>query len=161
MELMFILVAFLIVTIAQLILRSTYSKYKEIDIESNLTGKEVAERILSENGLDNVEVVEISGELTDNYNDSKKRVSLSTDIYRGNSIASCSVAAHECGHAVQYKTGYVPIKIRNILVPFVNIGNTLGYIAIVISLLASLTKLFIVGIILVSFALVFQLVTLP
>ena len=161
MELIFILVAFLIVTIAQLILRSTYSKYKEIDIESNLTGKEVAERILSENGLDNIEVVEISGELTDNYNNSKKRVSLSTDIYRGKSIASCSVAAHECGHAVQYKTGYVPIKIRNILVPFVNIGNTLGYIAIVISLLASLTKLFIVGIILVSFALVFQLVTLP
>ena len=161
MELIFILVAFLIVTIAQLILRSTYSKYKEIDIESNLTGKEVAERILRENGLDNIEVVEISGELTDNYNNSKKRVSLSTDIYRGKSIASCSVAAHECGHAVQYKTGYVPIKIRNILVPFVNIGNTLGYIAIVISLLASLTKLFIVGIILVSFALVFQLVTLP
>ena len=161
MELIFILVAFLIVTIAQLVLRSTYSKYKEIDIESNLTGKEVAERILSENGLDNIEVVEISGELTDNYNNSKKRVSLSTDIYRGKSIASCSVAAHECGHAVQYKTGYVPIKIRNILVPFVNIGNTLGYIAIVISLLASLTKLFIVGIILVSFALVFQLVTLP
>ena len=161
MDIILILIAFLVVTIAQIVLRSTYSKYKEIDIDSNLTGKEVAERILRENGLDNVEVVEISGELTDNYNDSKKRVSLSTDIYRGRSIASCSVAAHECGHAVQYKTGYVPIKIRNMLVPFVNIGNTLGYIVIVISLLASLTKLFIVGLILVSFALLFQLVTLP
>ena len=161
MDLIFLGVAFLVVTIAQIALRSTYSKYKEIDINTNLTGKEVAERILEANGLDDIDVVEVSGELTDNFNNSKRRISLSTDIYRGRSIASSSVAAHECGHAVQYKTGYVPIKIRNMLVPFVNIGNTLGYIVIVISLLASISKLFLIGLILVSISLLFEIVTLP
>ena len=161
MELVFLGFAFLVVSLSQIILRSTYSKYKEEDISTNLSGKEVAERILSENGLTDIDIVEISGELSDNFNNSKRRISLSSDIYNGRSIASCSVAAHECGHAVQYKVGYVPIKIRNSIVPFVNIGNTLGYIVIAISLAASITKLFIVGLVLVSFALIFQLVTLP
>ena len=161
MELIFVLLAFLIVSLSQLILRNTYAKYKEEDIESKLTGKEVAQKILKENGLDDIDVVEISGELSDNFNNSKRMISLSSDIYNGRTIASCAVAAHECGHAVQYKVGYVPIKIRNILVPFVNIGNTLGYIVIAISLAASLTKLFMIGLILISFALIFQLITLP
>ena len=161
MELIFVLLAFLIVSLSQLILRNTYAKYKEEDIESKLTGKEVAQKILKENGLDDIDVVEISGELSDNFNNSKRMISLSSDIYNGRTIASCAVAAHECGHAVQYKVGYVPIKIRNILVPFVNIGNTLGYIVIAISLAASLTKLFTIGLVLISFALIFQLITLP
>ena len=161
MELIFVLLAFLIVSLSQLILRNTYAKYKEEDIESKLTGKEVAQKILNENGLDDIDVVQISGELSDNFNNSKRMISLSSDIYNGRTIASCAVAAHECGHAVQYKVGYVPIKIRNILVPFVNIGNTLGYIVIAISLAASLTKLFMIGLILISFALIFQLITLP
>ena len=161
MELIFVLIAFLIVSLSQIILRGTYSKYKDVDINSNLTGSEVARKILHDNNLDDIDVVEISGELTDNFNNSKRRVSLSSDIYNGKSIASCAVAAHECGHAMQYKTGYIPIKIRNILVPFVNIGNTIGYIIIVISLAASITKLFLLGLILISLALLFQLVTLP
>ena len=161
MELIFVLLAFLIVSLSQLILRNTYAKYKEEDIESKLTGKEVAQKILKENGFDDIDVVEISGELSDNFNNSKRMISLSSDIYNGRTIASCAVAAHECGHAVQYKVGYVPIKIRNILVPFVNIGNTLGYIVIAISLAASITKLFMIGLILISFALIFQLITLP
>ena len=161
MELIFVGLAFLVVSLSQLILRGKYSKYKEVEITSNLTGKQVAEKILLENGLNDIEVVEISGELTDNFNNSRRTISLSSDIFNGKSIASCAVAAHECGHAVQYKVGYVPIKIRNILVPFVNIGNFLGYIVIAISLAASLTKLFTIGLILISFALIFQLVTLP
>ena len=161
MELILVGIAFLVVSLSQLILRNTYSKYKEQDIATNLTGKEVAERILKQNGLDDIDVVPISGELSDNFNNSKRRISLSYDIYNGRTIASCAVAAHECGHACQYKTGYIPIKIRNILVPVVNIGNTLGYIVIAISLAASLSKLFTIGLILISFALVFQLVTLP
>ena len=161
MELIFLGIAFLVVSLSQLILRGTYSKYKEEEITTNLTGREVAEKILKENGLDDIDVVEISGELTDNFNNSKRRISLSSDIYNGRSIASSAVAAHECGHACQYKTGYIPIKIRNMLVPIVNIGNTLGYIVIVISLAASLTKLFTIGIILISLSLLFQLVTLP
>ena len=161
MELIFVLIAFLVVSFSQLILRNTYSKYKDIEIDSNLTGKEVAQRILRENNLDDIDIVQVSGELSDNFNNSKRTISLSYDIYNGKTIAACAVAAHECGHACQYKTGYIPIKIRNILVPFVNIGNTLGYIVIAISLAASLTKLFEVGLVLISFALIFQLVTLP
>ena len=161
MELIFVVVAFLVVSLSQLILRNTYAKYKEEEISTNLSGKEVAQKILHENGLDDIDVVEISGELTDNYNNSKRMISLSSDIYNGRTIASCSVAAHECGHAVQYKVGYVPIKIRNLLVPVVNLGNTIGYIVIAISLAASISKLFMVGLILISFALIFQLVTLP
>ncbi|MBO6145562.1 MAG: zinc metallopeptidase [Bacilli bacterium] len=161
MELIFVLVAFAVVSLAQVILRSTYSIYKKQEISTNLTGKQVAERILKENELNDIDVVEISGELTDNFNNSRRTISLSSDIYNGSTVASCAVAAHECGHAVQYKVGYVPIKIRNMLVPIVNIGNTLGYIVIAISLAASITKLFIVGLILISLALLFQLVTLP
>lgn len=161
MELILLGLAFLVVSLAQIILRARYSKYKKEDIASNLSGKQVAEKILSENGLDDIDIVEISGELTDNFNNSRRTISLSSDIYNGTSIASCAVAAHECGHAVQYKVGYGPIKLRNMLVPIVNIGNTLGYIVIAISLASSITKLFIVGLVLVSLALVFQIVTLP
>lgn len=161
MELIFVLVAFFIVLIAQQTLNFTYSKYKKIEVDSNMSGYEVAKKILSENDLDNINVGRVSGNLSDHYNNSKKIVNLSDDIYNGRTIASCAVAAHECGHALQYKEGYAPIKIRNMLVPIVNLGNSLGYIAIVISLAASLTKLFILGIVLISFALIFQLITLP
>ncbi len=162
MDIILILVAVAITGLAQAILSIKYSHYKKIEIDSGLTGKEVAEKILKKYGLDKVVTVnEVPGNLTDNYNDRNKTVNLSTDIYEGTSIASSAVAAHECGHALQYKDGYGPIKVRNSLVPVVNIGNTVGYIAIVISLLASLTNLFWIGIVLISLAIVFQLVTLP
>lgn len=161
MGLIFVWLALLITSLAQVILTMKYDKYKKIDIDNNLTGKEVAKKILKKYDLDEIEVVEISGNLTDHYNNSQKTVSLSSDIYNGTSIASTAVAAHECGHALQYKYGYFPIKVRNTLVPIVNIGNSLGYIVILISIGASLTKLFILGLVLISFALIFQLVTLP
>lgn len=161
MDLILLFGALLIVSLSSLILRGTYSKYKEALVDSNYTGYEVAKKILHENGLDDIDVVRISGELTDNYNNSKRRVSLSSDIYEGKNIAAVSVAAHECGHAIQYKEGYIPIKLRNILVPFVNIGNNIGYFVIMISIATSFTKLFMIGLILISFALIFQLVTLP
>ena len=161
MDVILILVAVAITGLAQLILTIKYGHYKKVAVDSNLTGKEVAEKILKKYDLDDIVVKEVSGNLTDHYNNSDRSVNLSTDIYNGVSIASTAVAAHECGHALQYKYGYVPIKIRNTIVPIVNIGNTLGYIAIAISLFASLTNLFWIGIILISFAVVFQLVTLP
>ena len=161
MELIFVFGALLIVFIAQQALNFTYSKYKKVLVDSNLTGYEVAKKILSEYDLDNINVGSVTGNLSDHYNNSKKVVNLSTDIYNGRTIAACAVAAHECGHAIQYKEGYTPIKIRNFLVPIVNIGNTLGYAVIVASLAASATKLFILGLVLISFALIFQLITLP
>lgn len=157
-----VLIPFLLVLLAQIILKITYRKYESIETDTGLTGMKVANKILKEYDLDNIDVVEISGELTDNYNNSRKRVSLSSNIYGGKTIASAAVAAHECGHAIQYKEGYKPIKIRNMLVPFVNFGSSLGYYVIIASLVFSSFKhLFIVGLIMVSLALIFQLVTLP
>lgn len=161
MEIILVLGALIIVFISQQILNFTYSKYKKIEVDSNMTGYDVAKKILSDNDLDNIRIGKVSGNLSDHYNNSKKVVNLSDEIYEGTTIAAVSVAAHECGHAIQYKEGYTPIKIRNMLVPFVNLGNTLGYVVIVISIGASLTKLFTIGLILISFALIFQLITLP
>ena len=156
-----IIVAFLIVTLAQVILRIVYAKYKKVDSNSGLTGADVAKKILQANDINDVKIVSISGELTDNFNNSNRTVSLSEDIFSGTSIASLSVAAHECGHVIQYKVGYKPIKLRNKMVNIVNFGNTIGYLIMGIGLLASVTDLFILGIILISLSLVFQLVTLP
>ena len=156
-----IIVAFLIVTLAQIILRVVYAKWKQVDSNSGLTGRDVADKILQANEINDVKIVQISGSLTDNFNNSNRTVSLSEDIYSGTSIASLSVAAHECGHVIQYKVGYKPIKTRNKMVKIVNFGNTIGYLIMAIGLLASVTELFVIGIILLSLAVVFQLVTLP
>ena len=156
-----IIVAFLIVTLAQVILRVVYARYKKKDSNQGITGEMVAKKILQANDINDVKVVSISGELTDNFNNSNRTVSLSEDIYSGTSIASLSVAAHECGHVIQYKVGYKPIKLRNKMVNIVNFGNTIGYLIMGIGLLSSITELFVIGIVLLSLAVVFQLVTLP
>ena len=156
-----VIVAFLIVTLAQVILRVVYAKWKQVESNNRLTGEQVAREILKLNDINDVKVVKISGNLTDNFNNSNRTVSLSEDIYSGTSIASLSVAAHECGHVIQYKVGYKPIKLRNKMVNIVNFGNTIGYIVICIGILSSVVELFIIGIVLSSFALIFQLVTLP
>lgn len=156
-----IIVAFLIVTLAQVILRVVYAKWKKVDSNGGMTGEQVAREILKANDINDVKVVGISGNLTDNFNNSNRTVSLSEDIFSGTSIASLSVAAHECGHVIQYKVGYSPIKLRNNMVKIVNFGNTIGYIIMGIGLLASVTELFIAGIVLLSLAVIFQLVTLP
>lgn len=161
MDLIIFIGSFLIVLLASIILKITYKIYKNTDTEGNITGSEVAKMILEKNDLTNIRVGKVSGELSDHYNNSKQVINLSSDIYSGTSIASVAVAAHECGHAIQYKEGYFPIKIRNMLVPFVNFGNSIGYVVVMISLAASISKLFILGIILVSIALIFQLLTLP
>lgn len=155
------LVAFLIVTLAQIILRITYARYKTKKTNCGLTGKEVAELILKENDITDVKVVSVSGTLSDYYDDKNKVVALSNDIYSKSSIASVSVAAHECGHAIQYKVGYKPIQFRNKMVPIVNIGNSIGYVIMVLGFAADTLGLFYLGIVLLSFALVFQLLTLP
>ena len=114
-----VIVAFLVVTLAQVILRVVYARWKKVDSNQGLTGKDVAEAILKANDINDVRVVSIGGTLTDNFNNSNRTVSLSNDIYSGTSIASLSVAAHECGHVIQYKVGYNPIKVRNKLVKVV------------------------------------------
>ena len=152
----------LIITFAaQMYLTSSYNKYKCQDVKSKKTGAETAREILDNNGLKNVKVNEVKGNLTDHYDPRKKIVNLSSDIYHGTTIASVSVAAHECGHAIQHKDKYAFLAIRNSIVPFVNISSKLGYIAVIIGLLFGSTKLAVIGIIMLLAMLAFQLITLP
>ena len=150
-----------ITSIAQLLITTNYSKYKQVPSTSKKSGREVAREILDKHGLRNVQVVETQGNLTDHYDPTAKVVRLSSDIYSGTSIASVSVAAHECGHAIQDKVSYKPMRIRSKLVPIVNFSTKIGYLIITISLVMGALKLASIGLILLLSMLLFQLVTLP
>ena len=161
MDIIILLIAMIITLSSQAYINGMYNKTKNIRAEKNITGKEVARKILDENGLKNVAVKETSGVLTDHYDPKSKTVNLSSDIYSNNSIASISVAAHECGHAIQDKNGYFFLKMRHSIVPFVNIASHLGYIAIVLGVFFSALRLIRIGAILEIVILVFQVITLP
>lgn len=156
-----LIVTVLITLIAQAFVSSSYSKYKKVKNKKGVTGAEVAREILAKNGLDNIYVVEVAGNLTDHYDPNRKTVRLSKDIYNGTSVAAIAVASHECGHAIQDKENYTFLKIRAALVPLVNFSSVAGYIAILIGILFSSLQLFWIGILLEAVILVFQLVTLP
>ena len=156
-----IVVAMLITGGAQAYISSNYKKYKEVSVRSHKSGFDVAREILDKNGLSKVLILEVQGELTDHYDPSKKVVKLSHDIYHGQSIASVSVASHECGHAIQDKNGYAFLRFRNSIVPLVNFSTKIGYLAIVLGIVLSLAKLMWVGIAFEVIILLFQLVTLP
>lgn len=155
-----IFISILITTLSQIFISLAYSKYKKILNNKDLSGYDVARKILDSNNLDNIMILETRGNLTDHYDPQRKVIKLSTDIYHGSSIAGAAVAAHECGHAIQDKTKYTPMRIRSALVPFVNIYTRIGYLAIVIGIIFSYT-LIEVGIVLLLSMLVFQLITLP
>jgi len=146
--------------LAQIIVTTSYSKYKKVQNSKDISGFEVARKILDKNGLKDIMILETKGNLSDHYDPTRKVIKLSTDIYHGTSIASCSVAAHECGHAIQDKVGYKPMRIRSKIVPTVNICSKLGYIAIILGALFSY-QLIEIGIILLATILVFELITLP
>ncbi len=105
--------------------RNKFSKYAEMQLSSGLSGKEVAEKMLRDNGIYNVEVLSLEGQLTDHYNPEIKTVNLSTDVYYGRSIAAAAVAAHECGHAVQHSKSYHWLQLRSSMVPIVSISSNL------------------------------------
>ena len=161
MDLLLIFLIILIPLIAQLGIKSSYSKYSSIENDKELTGKEVARMILDKNGLNNVEIYETSGELADYYDPRKKKVVLSTNIYRGKSISSAAVAAHEVGHAIQDKEGYFFLKFRSFLVPIVNFTSHISSLFIIIGFAASAFDFIDIGIILLLVGLFFQLITLP
>ena len=161
MYIVFIGVVMLITGGAQAYISLNYRKYKQVDVRSGKSGYDVAREILDKNGLSKVLIIETQGELTDHYDPQKKCVKLSHDIYHGNSIASVSVASHECGHAIQDKNGYAFLRFRNSIVPLVNIASKLGYVVIMIGIFATLTNLVWVGIAMEGVILLFQLVTLP
>lgn len=153
-------IALIITTISQIAVSSSYRKYKKILNNKDLTGFDVAREILNKEGLNDIMILETKGNLTDHYDPKRKVVKLSTDIYHGSSIASLAVAAHECGHAIQDKDKYTPMRIRSSLVPVVNLCTRIGYFAIAIGVFFSYT-LIEVGIILLFSMLAFQLITLP
>lgn len=141
-----------------------FSQYSTVRSHSGMTGREAAEQILRRNGIYDVQVIHIPGNLTDHYNPGKKTLGLSDTVYNSTSVAAIGVAAHECGHAVQHATGYAPLSIRGALVPVANIGSFAAWPLIIVGLFLNgqTSALFInLGILLFSAAVLFQLVTLP
>ena len=152
---------------AQAFLKGTFARYAKVQSSTGLTGREVAERILRANGIYDVTVQAIGGQLTDHYDPAKKTVNLSEVIYDSRSIAALGVAAHECGHAIQDDKSYFPLRFRHALVPLANLGSQLAMPIIIIGLLLSNGRNFLgpqllnLGLLAFSLAVLFQLVTLP
>lgn len=147
--------------IATVNINSCYAKYKGIDNKKKLSGFEVARKILDENGLNDMYIVEVKGSLSDHYDPNQKVVRLSTDVFHGETIAAIAVAAHECGHAIQDKENYTWMRIRSMLWPVVNFGTYMAYILFFISILFQLIDFLMISIVVVLLGLIFQLVTLP
>lgn len=155
------LLGLIITALAQFYVTSSYNRYKNEKNKANKKGSDVAREILDKNGLTNVKVLVTKGNLTDHYDPRSKVIKLSKDIYEGDTIASISVAAHECGHAIQHKVGYVPLKIRSALVGIVNFSTKIGYVVIMIGLIFNALNIAMIGLILLLSMLLFQLITLP
>lgn len=141
-----------------------FNKYAQVRSHAGLTGREAAESILRANGIYDVQVRHIAGNLNDHYDPRNKTLSLSDATYQSDSVAAIGVAAHECGHAVQHSVGYVPLKIRGALVPVANFGSAAAWPLVIIGLFIrgdASSLLINLGILLFSGAVLFQLVTLP
>ncbi len=161
MDLLIILAIFAIPTIAQLSISNNYRKYSMLENKKKISGFEVARKILDKYDLKNVHIVEVRGNLTDHYDPNRQVVRLSTNIFHGTSIAALAVAAHECGHAIQDKEGYLFLRFRNLIFPIVHFTSYFAYIILIIGLLTEGLGLFSLGIALVAIGLLFQLITLP
>ncbi len=155
------LLMLIIPLIAQIYVTSSYKRFKKVYNKKNITGYDVARKILDANGLSNLYIVETKGTMTDHYDPSRKTVRLSSEVYHGSSVASMAIAAHECGHAIQDKEGYLFLKIRSFIYPIVNLGTRLAYIVLLIGIILEYFDLILLGIVLVGLGLVFQIVTLP
>lgn len=160
-DIILVVVILTIPAIAQGLITVRYKKYSGIQNNNKLSGFETARKILDANGLEDMDIVAVPGSLTDHYDPSRKVVRLSQSNFDGQSVAAMAVAAHECGHAIQDKEGYLMMRIRSAIVPVVKIGTGLSYIIIVIGFIFQLINLVYVGIALTGLGLLFQLVTLP
>ena len=152
--------------LVQMRLKAKFTQYSRNRLNSGLTGKEVAERMLQENGIYDVRVVSVNGFLSDHYNPMDKTVNLSPDVYNGNSIAAAAVAAHECGHAVQHATAYQWLMLRSRLVPIVQVSTTLSQwiLAIGVGMLGfggGNNTVLLIGIVLFAASTLFSVITLP
>lgn len=159
-----VLIGAVLCMIASANVKSTYNKYAKYRSASGMTGAQAAERILRAAGIYDVRIGHVAGELTDHYNPKTKVLNLSDSVHSASSIAAIGVAAHECGHAIQHARGYVPLNLRSAFVPVANFGSTLAWPLILIGVFinSQSSQLIInAGIFLFSFAVIFQLITLP
>ncbi len=154
--------AILLSIYAQYKISSSYKRYSKIRSQSGLTGAQAARALLNSNGLYDVRVEPIGGKLSDHYDPRTRIISLSEDVYAGSSLSSLAVAAHETGHALQHASGYVPMTLRSSFVPVANLGSGAGPILIMLGLfIPSYGWLLEFGILAFSFAVLFQIITLP
>ncbi len=146
-------------------LKSKFEEYSRVPLRSGMTGREIAEKMLRDNGIYDVKVISTPGQLTDHYNPANKTVNLSEDVYATDSVAAAAVAAHECGHAVQHARSYSMLQFRSKMVPLVNISSRFSQIIILVGLgmLAGRANptILLVGIALFAITTIFTIVTLP
>lgn len=153
--------AMLLAAYAQYKVSHNFNKYSKVTNQSGFTGREVARLILDQEGLSNVDILPIAGQLTDHYDPRSKEVSLSEGVYSKSSISSLAVASHEVGHALQDAENYTPLRFRNAIVPIVNFSSQLVWIFVMAGFILRMTNLITVGIWLFSASVVFSLMTLP
>ncbi len=159
--LIFVLPTLLLALWAQANVKSTFSKYSKVSSYQGMTGYEAARKILDANGLSHVAVERVAGSLSDHYDPKANVIRLSESVHSVKSAAAVGVAAHEAGHAVQYATDYGPIKLRAAIIPVTNFGSTLSWPLILLGIFLSTKFLAVIGILLFSLSVVFQLITLP
>lgn len=157
----FVLPMVILSLIAQAKVKSTYAKYSRVLSRRGLTAEQAARMILDRNGLRNVPVGRIAGDLTDHFDPRTNSISLSDSVFGSTSVAAIGVAAHESGHAVQYAEGYAPLKLRNAIVPLTQFGAKLSTPLVILGLILGVYPLAYAGIILFGAVVVFQLITLP
>lgn len=157
-----VLIGVVITMIASSNVKATFARYKGVMSKRGMTGAQTAAQILANAGLNYIRIEHISGSLTDHYDPKSKVLRLSDDVFGSTSVAAIGVAAHECGHAIQDKESYAPLRIRNAIVPAVNIGTNLSWPIIIIGVVLSMNQTLIqLGIVLFSLGVAFQLITLP
>lgn len=157
-----ILIAAVISIIAQIRVNTTFKKYSRVASASGITGAQAADMILKSQGIYDVTIRHVAGNLTDHYDPRNRTLNLSDSVYSAHSVAAVGVAAHECGHAIQHAKGYTPLGLRSALVPVANLGSKLSWLFILAGMLFSFNHtLIVIGIIMFSLAVLFQIVTLP
>lgn len=162
--LVFIVPCIIITLICQVRVQSTFSKYSKIRNSRNITGAQAAEYVLRQNGVTGVRIEHISGSMTDHFDPRTNVIRLSDTVYNSNSVAAVGVACHEAGHAVQHAEGYLPNKIRSIILPMAKIGSQLSWILILLGLVFTAKVGFVllyIGIVLFSLSVLFTIATLP
>lgn len=158
---LFALPGLIVALIAQGMVKSNYAKYSRVFNSAGYTGADIAREILRKNGINDIEIRRIKGNLTDNFNPNDKAIYLSDGVFGSNTVSAIGIAAHEAGHAVQHAVGYTPIKLRSALVPVCNFGAGISPFLIILGYLMNMAPLLYLALAVFSLSVIFQLVTLP